>query len=63
MGFESRCSILNGQMIYIEKAKLKIADMWLIPLDRVTNVIIKAGKVKLVWKQHFILFNNSNLDI
>ena len=36
MGFESRCSILNGQVIYIEKTKLKIADMWLIPLDRVT---------------------------
>ena len=36
MGFESRCSILNGQVIYIEKTKLKTADMWLIPLDRVT---------------------------
>ena len=36
MGFKSKCSILNGQEIYIEKSKLKIADMWLIPLDRVT---------------------------
>ena len=38
MGFGSKCSILNGQVIYIEKSKLNIADMWLIPLDRVTNV-------------------------
>ena len=30
MGFRSKCSILNGQVIYIEKSKLKIADMWLI---------------------------------
>ena len=36
MGFESKCSILNGQEIYIKKSKLNIADMWLIPLDRVT---------------------------
>ena len=36
MGFRSKCSILNGQVICIEKSKLKIADMWLIPLDRVT---------------------------
>ena len=27
MGFESKCSILNGQVIYIEKSKLNIADM------------------------------------
>ena len=38
MGFESKCGILNGQVIYIEKSKLKIGDMWLIPLDRVTNM-------------------------
>ena len=36
MGFGSKCSILNGQVIYIEKSKLNIADMWLIPLDCVT---------------------------
>ena len=36
MGFESKCFILNRQMIYIEKFKLNIADMWRIPLDRVT---------------------------
>ena len=36
MGFGSKCNILNGLVIYIEKSKLNIADMWLIPLDRVT---------------------------
>ena len=36
MGFGSKCSILNGQEIYIEKSKLNIADMWLITLDCVT---------------------------
>ena len=36
MGFGSKCSILNGKVIYIEKSKLNIADMWLIPLDHVT---------------------------
>ena len=41
MGFESTCSILNGQVIYIEKSKLNIANMWLIPLGRVTNVILR----------------------
>ena len=35
-GFESKCSILNEQVIYIEKSKLNITDMWLIPLDHVT---------------------------
>ena len=42
MGFESKCSILNGQVIYIEKSKLNIADMWLIPLDRVTYFIFTS---------------------
>ena len=36
MGFGSKCSILNGQVIYFQKSKLNVADMWLIPLDRVT---------------------------
>ena len=38
MKFKSNFSILNGQLIYIEKSKLNIAVMWLvlIPLDRVT---------------------------
>ena len=33
-----KCSILNGQVIYIETLKLNIADMWLIPLDHVTYI-------------------------
>ena len=36
MEFGSECSILNGLVIYIEKSKLNVTDMWLIPLDRVT---------------------------
>ena len=31
-----KSSILNGQVTKIEKSKLNIADMWLIPLNRVT---------------------------
>ena len=27
MGFGSKCSILYGQVIYIEKSKLNVADM------------------------------------
>ena len=27
MEFESKCNILNGQVIYIEKSKLNIIDM------------------------------------
>ena len=27
MGFGTKCSILNGQMIYAEKSKLNIANM------------------------------------
>ena len=41
MGFGSKCSILNRQVIYIEKSKLNIANMWLIPLDCVT--IMESG--------------------
>ena len=36
MGFESKYGILNLQVIYIENSKLNIANMLLIPLDRVT---------------------------
>ena len=39
MEFGSKGSILNWQVYYIEKSKLKIADMWLIPLDRVTYCV------------------------
>ena len=35
MGFGSKCSILNGQVNYIEKSKLNIADMRLIHLYNV----------------------------
>ena len=34
MEFLSKCSILNEQVSFIEKSKLNMADMWLIPLDR-----------------------------
>ena len=27
LGFGSKCSILNGEVIYIEKSKLNIADI------------------------------------
>ena len=30
MEFKPNCSILNVEVIYIEKLKLKIADMWFI---------------------------------
>ena len=39
MGFRSKCNMLNEQVIYIEKSKFNIADMWLIPIDRVTFVL------------------------
>ena len=49
MGFASKYSILNEQVIYTEKSKLNIADMRLIPLDRVilldrvTNAVYKPN--------------------
>ena len=36
MRFGPKCSILNGHVIYIEKSKLNISNMQLIPLDVVT---------------------------
>ena len=54
MGFGSKGSILNGQVIYVEKSKLNVADMWLIPLDRVT-LFIKQLKI-LYSSDHTILF-------
>ena len=36
MGFGSKCSTLNGQVINVKNSKLNIADMRLIPFDRVT---------------------------
>ena len=38
LGFGSKCSIWNRKVIYIEKSNLNTADIWLIPLDRVTNM-------------------------
>ena len=43
MGFRSKCIILNGQVIYTDNWKLKAADMWLIPLDRVTILFTLRG--------------------
>ena len=40
MGIGAKYSILNGEMIYAEKSKLNIADMWLILLDRVTYIFL-----------------------
>ena len=54
MGFESKCSIFTGQVILIEKSKFNIADMWLIPLDRVTYIHILCSdlviKVYIAYK-------------
>ena len=37
MHFVSKCAHFKWkQVIYVEKSKLNIADMWPIPLDRVT---------------------------
>ena len=49
MGFGSKCSILNWQMIYPEKSNLNIANMWLIPLDCVTNILTSFRT--LSWKK------------
>ena len=57
MLFGSKCSILNGKVIDIEKTKLNIADMWLIPLDRVTyNEITGATEFP---KSHMDFFTTS----
>ena len=40
MGFGWKCGILIELVIYIEKWKLNIANMWLIPLDRVTYLFL-----------------------
>ena len=41
MGFESKYSILNEEVIDIEKSKLNIADMWLVPFDHVIFALKK----------------------
>ena len=40
IGFGSKCSIFNEQVIDNDKSKLNIADKRLIPLDRVTFAIV-----------------------
>ena len=46
MRFGSKCSILNGQVIYIEKKyNLNIFDMWLISRDHVTNMQVVLAKI------------------
>ena len=37
-GLDQNVAFFTGQVIYTEKSKLNIADMWLIPLNRVTFV-------------------------
>ena len=54
--FGSKCKILNGQVIYIEKSKLDIADMWLIPL--ITSQMCRKY-LTLKWTV-FILFVGTN---
>ena len=48
MKFGSKYSSLDEQVIYIEKSKLNIDDMWLIPLDRVTYEISFKNKLKTI---------------
>ena len=42
--FGSKFSFVNGQVVYIEKPKVNIGDMWLIPLDRATY--FPSGKLQ-----------------
>ena len=49
---------LNEQVVYVEKSKLNIADMWLIPLDRVRNL-----KWRGRWVQYCGDFNSPELPI
>ena len=58
MQFELKCSILNGQGTYVEKSKLNIANMWLIPLDRVTYITSYLLTLCTIWA-----FWQSNLCI
>ena len=48
MGFGSKYSILNGQVLFIKKSKLNDANMWPIPLDRVTytNAAISVSSLR-----------------
>ena len=62
MGFGSKWSILNGQLIYIEKSKLNIADMWLIPLDRVTYVYVYVYVHLVNLEYESVIIHLSSID-
>ena len=47
MGFKSKCSIENGQVVNVKKSKSNIVDMWLNPLDRVTYAFLVDSTKKL----------------
>ena len=47
MGFKSESCILNGQVLYIEKSKLNVEDMWPIPLD----FVIQCFRRKIILSQ------------
>ena len=53
MGFGSKCSILNGKVIYIENQNWILPTLWLIPLDHVTYVwdIYLQAYLILFWLQ------------
>ena len=54
MGFASKCSILKLPDSGVNIPRLKIFDMWLIPLDRVTQIICTYY---VVWPVYTGLFN------
>ena len=49
IGFGSKCCILIGQVTYTEISKLNIADMWLVPLNNVTNYMRLAFSPLYEW--------------
>ena len=64
MGFRSKCSILNEQVIYIEKSKLEIADMWLIPLDRASIYYpFKSCKIEFIAQLSWLMINSGGLNL
>ena len=61
MLFGSKCSILNGQTIYIEKSKFNIANMWLIPIYCVTYVWVIFWLI--TWNRLFSFHSIWNLSL
>ena len=52
--------VFAGQVIYIKKSKLNIADMWVIPLDRVTfNLFSNLAHLWL----HKLAFRNLEVNL